>query len=214
MKVYTGPPCDDNRIRVCTMTLVMGLSDPTPRERMVRSAAVLIREHGLARTGMREIAEAADAPRGSLQHYFPDGKDQVVSEAIDWIATQVTKPLLDDGSGRATPAHKVVAEMFARWRRVLESTGFQAGCTIVSTISDASSNDRLRAKSAEAFAAWRGALADALRRGGVAKPRAERLAVTAIAAMEGAMVLARADRDLAAYDAVAKEITALVAGAA
>src|SRR5690348_3534239 len=95
-------------ISVCTMTLVMGLSDRTPRERMVRSAAVLIREHGLARTGMREIAEAADAPRGSLQHYFPDGKDQVVSEAIDWIATQVTKPLLDDGSGRPTPAAKVV----------------------------------------------------------------------------------------------------------
>ncbi|MGN6869885.1 MAG: TetR/AcrR family transcriptional regulator [Solirubrobacteraceae bacterium] len=180
---------------------------------MVRSAAVLIREHGLAHTGMREIAEAADAPRGSLQHYFPDGKDQVVSEAIEWVAGQVTKPLLDDGSGRPTPAHKVVAEMFGRWRRVLESTGFQAGCAIVSTISDASSNDRLRAKSAEAFAAWRRALADALRRGGVPRASAERLAVTAIAAMEGAMVLARADRDLAAYDAVAKEMAALVAAA-
>jgi AcrR family transcriptional regulator len=189
----------------------MALSDRTPRERMVRSAAVLIREHGLARTGMREIAEAADAPRGSLQHYFPDGKDQVVSEAIDWVATQVTKPLLDDGSGRPTPATKVVREMFGRWRGVLESTDYLAGCAIVSTISDAASNDRLRAKSAEAFAAWRRALADALQRGGAPKARADRLAVTAIAAMEGAMVLARADRSLTAYDAVAKEIERLVA---
>jgi AcrR family transcriptional regulator len=180
---------------------------------MVRSAAVLIREHGLARTGMREIAEAADAPRGSLQHYFPDGKDQVVSEAIDWVATQVTKPLLDDGSGRPTPAAKVVQDMFARWRRVLESTDYRAGCAVVSTISDAASNDLLRAKSAEAFVAWRQALSGALRRGGVPRARSDRLAATAIAAMEGAMVLARADRGLAAYDAVAKEIAGLVASA-
>lgn len=196
------------------MTLVMGLSERTPRERMVRSAAVLIREHGLARTGMREIAEAADAPRGSLQHYFPDGKDQVVSEAIDWMATQVTKPFLDDGSGRPTPARKVVADMFARWRHVLESTDFVAGCALVSTISDAVGNDRLRTKSAQAFVAWRTALAGALRRGGVPKARAERLAITAIAAMEGAIVLARAERDLTAYDAVGKEIAALVGAVA
>lgn len=195
------------------MTLVMALADRTPRERMVRTAALLIREHGLAHTGMREIAEAAGAPRGSLQHYFPGGKDQVVSEAIDWIAGQVTKPFLDDGSGQPMPAGKVVAEMFARWRAVLESTDFVAGCAIVSTISDAVTNDRLRTKSAEAFAAWRVALAGALRRGGVPKTRAERLAATAIAAMEGAMVLARADHDLGVYDAVAREITAMVSAA-
>jgi len=177
---------------------------------MVRSAAVLIREHGLAPTGMREIAAAADAPRGSLQHYFPDGKDQVVSEALDWVAGQVTRPLLPDGTDRPQPARKVVADMFARFRRILELTDFAAGCAIVATVADASANDRLRAKSAEAFGAWRAALTDVLRRGGAGKARAERLAVTAIAALEGALVLARADRDLAAFDAVAKEITALM----
>lgn len=199
------------------MTLVMALADRTPRERMVRSAAVLIRERGLAHTGMREIAEAAGAPRGSLQHYFPGGKDQVVSEAIDWIAAQVTKPFAEParGGASASPAtpRQVVTDMFARWRRVLETTDYLAGCALVSTISDAVDNDQLRAKAAEAFAAWRSALAGALRRGGVPKARAERLAATAIAAMEGAMVLARAERSLAPYDAVAKEMALLIGGA-
>ena len=49
-----------------------------PRERMVRSAAQLMRRKGVSGTGMREIVVDADAPRGSLQHYFPGGKEELV----------------------------------------------------------------------------------------------------------------------------------------
>ena len=62
-------------------------SDPRalpPRERMVRSAAQLIRRKGVSGTGMREIVTEADAPRGSLQHYFPGGKEELVSDALLW----------------------------------------------------------------------------------------------------------------------------------
>ena len=55
-----------------------------PRERMVRSAAQLIRRKGVSGTGMREIVAEADAPRGSLQHYFPGGKEEIVSDALLW----------------------------------------------------------------------------------------------------------------------------------
>src|SRR6478672_8840866 len=55
-----------------------------PRERMVRSAAQLIRRQGVSGTGMREIVTEADAPRGSLQHYFPGGKEEIVSDALLW----------------------------------------------------------------------------------------------------------------------------------
>ena len=53
-----------------------------PRDRMVRAAAKLFRVHGVTATGLREIVEAADAPRGSLQHYFPGGKEQLITEAL------------------------------------------------------------------------------------------------------------------------------------
>src|SRR5690242_16151759 len=55
-----------------------------PRERMVRGAAQLIRRKGVTGTGMREIVTEADAPRGSLQHYFPGGKEELVSDALLW----------------------------------------------------------------------------------------------------------------------------------
>ncbi|MBD9736107.1 helix-turn-helix transcriptional regulator, partial [Streptomyces sp. H28] len=44
---------------------------------MVFSAAQLIRREGVGATGMREVAAHARAPRGSLQHYFPGGKEQL-----------------------------------------------------------------------------------------------------------------------------------------
>src|SRR3954447_8499903 len=55
---------------------------PGPRERMVRSAMALISTQGVSGTGLREVVGHAGAPRGSLQHYFPQGKEQLVREAL------------------------------------------------------------------------------------------------------------------------------------
>ena len=175
---------------------------------MVRSAALLLRERGLAGTGMRDIAERAQAPRGSLQHYFPEGKDQVVREALDWVSVQVTEPLATDA-----PAPDVIAGMFGRWRKILQRTDYLAGCPVVATISDAAGNDALLGKAAQTLLRWRTALADALRRGGLPAERADALAVVSISALEGAIVLARADRDLAAFETVANELQQIVSGA-
>jgi AcrR family transcriptional regulator len=56
----------------------------SPRERMVYSAAQLVRTRGVTATGVRDVIEHAGAPRGSFQHYFPGGKVQLMSEAVLW----------------------------------------------------------------------------------------------------------------------------------
>lgn len=60
------------------------MTERGPRERMVFSAAQLIRRDGVTATGLRDVVAHADAPRGSLAHYFPGGKEQLVNEAVDW----------------------------------------------------------------------------------------------------------------------------------
>lgn len=193
------------------MTFVMEADGP--RQRMVESAALLMRERGLAGTGMRDIAEHANAPRGSLQHYFPNGKDQVVTEALAWVTEQVRAPLVKvTAAAEPVSARVVLAKMFDRWRRILAASDYLAGCPVVATVTDATGNDALRSAAAEAFAQWRAALTAALRRGGLPKARAERIAVLTIAALEGAIVLSRAQRDLTSLDTVAREMDQLVAG--
>lgn len=191
------------------MTYVMTTN--SPRDRMVESTALLIREHGVAGTGMREIAEHAHAPRGSLQHYFPAGKDQAVTEALAWVAEQISAPLIKVAAAdRAVPARAVVAKIFSRWHRILTESDYLAGCPLVSTVTDAVDNDALRDAAAQAFVRWRDSLATALRRGGVGKARAQRIAVLTMSSLEGAVVLCRAQRDIAPLDAVAREMDLLV----
>ncbi len=50
---------------------------------MVQSAATLIRERGIHGTGLREVVAHSGGPRGSLGRFFPGGKTQLVTEAID-----------------------------------------------------------------------------------------------------------------------------------
>src|SRR6266581_9606403 len=59
------------------------------RARMVRSAATLIRERGIHGVGLREVVAHSGGPRGSLGRYFPGGKTQLMTEAIDLALTPV-----------------------------------------------------------------------------------------------------------------------------
>ena len=54
----------------------------TTRERIVESSAELFRRQGYTATGVKQIVTAAQAPFGSLYHFFPGGKEQLGAEAI------------------------------------------------------------------------------------------------------------------------------------
>jgi AcrR family transcriptional regulator len=183
-----------------------------PRERIVRSAAQLIRRQGVSGTGMREIVLQADAPRGSLQYYFPDGKEGLVGEALLWMgqvaARRVQRHLAE--LEPATPS-ALLAALVDDWRADLLSEGFVAGCPLVAAAADVvATSDELRQVLRQAFDGWQDPLAAALAELGVPPGRAERLAMVVISALEGAIVYARIRCDLAALDAVVAELGPLL----
>src|SRR3954468_13661151 len=127
--------------RTVRTTMAAGLPEATerppkpPRERMILAAAKLFRTHGVTGAGMREIVERAQAPRGSLQHYFPGGKDQLVMEAIDtasgWVVGMV------DGYLAAVP-DATPGDLFAAlagwWRERFRRHGYGEGCPFAATV--------------------------------------------------------------------------------
>src|SRR5580692_4866373 len=113
-----------------------------PRERMVRSAAQLIRRKGVSGTGMREIVTEADAARGSLQHYFPGGKEELVSEALLWmgdVAARRTRRSLRELKSRTPSA--LLASIVDTWKRDLTNEQFSAGCPLVAATADAAATN-------------------------------------------------------------------------
>ena len=187
-----------------------------PRERMVRSAAQLIRRQGVSGTGMREIVTEADAPRGSLQHYFPGGKEEIVSDALLWagdvMARQVRRGLSELKS--RTPS-ALLASIVDSWRRELTEAQFSAGCPLVAAAADtAATSKQLRQVLRRAFDGWLEPLSESLVDLGVPPERADDLAVVVIAALEGAIILARIRRDLTPFDALTRELGPVLDGVA
>lgn len=186
----------------------MAKAERGPRERMVFSAAQLIRRDGVASTGMREVAVTAGAPRGSLQHYFPGGKTQLVDEAVGWAggyaADRVARVLAS--LPEPTPSG-LFAAMVRQWTDEYEAAGFAAGCPVAAaTVDCAESVPSTRKAASAAFATWTGAVARALTGMGVPEERTGALATLMISSLEGAILLARAEQDVRALTTVAREL--------
>ncbi len=177
------------------------------RQQIVAGAADMIRRRGLNATSIREVAKHAGTPLGSTYHYFPGGKNQLATEAVQWAADTVQKVLA--AKLRKGPVDGLKA-FFALWRQIVTETDFQAGCPVLAVaIEETATPDALTAAAA-AFRTWTGQLETALVEHGVAERRARSLAQLAVAAAEGAVAMCRAQRSIEPLDDVAAELTTLM----
>ena len=171
------------------------------RARMVESAATLIRERGIHGTGLREVAAHSGGPRGSLGRFFPGGKTQLLIEAIDVALVDLFGDL-EQTLADAETFPDAISVIVAPWRRLLVEHDFALGCPLAATICDAADNDTLRTHVGERFAWWSALVADAYTRFGAPQAEAEAHATVLMAALEGALILARAQRTIEPLDTV------------
>ncbi len=185
---------------------------PKHRDKIVRSAAELFRRRGYAATGTNDIVALSGAPKGSLYHYFPDGKTQIAEEAVAYAGGRVTATLTAlTAEHDPSAALRTYGRMLAGW---LEKSGWRDGCPIATTLLEiAPEADGVAAAGRAAFAAWTGIFAAALAAAGVAEDRARRLGGFAVTAIEGALVLARVERRAGPILAAVDEVADLFASA-
>jgi AcrR family transcriptional regulator len=179
-----------------------------PRERMVRAAAKLFRIHGVTATGLREIVEAADAPRGSLQHYFPGGKEQLITEALQYAGDSAGRHMerLVERLDQRTPG-ALFAAMAGEWRDLYLRAGFAEGCPLAAAAADAvAESPGVQAALSQALSRWQRPLESALGELGVPTGRRSSLAVLMMSALEGALILARSHEDASFIDTVIAEL--------
>ena len=172
------------------------------KSRMVVSAADLLARRGLQATSFSEVLEHSGAPRGSVYHHFPGGKDQLIISALDLAGDRAIE-LLNRKAGE--PAEAVAAWFLHIWREVLVRSNLDAGCAVLA-VTVAADSPELRDHAAGIFRAWRGRLAELLGTGGLQRPDADRFAATLIASSEGAVALSRAEQSLEPFDLVAEQL--------
>jgi TetR/AcrR family transcriptional repressor of lmrAB and yxaGH operons len=176
----------------------------------VRAAATLFRRNGYAATGINEIADLAGAPKGSLYHYFPDGKDAIGEAAVRFAGKGlvVTMEKLEAEHKSASTMIQAYCRLLAGW---MAKSGFKDGCPISTTLLEsAPQSERIAQAGREAFAAWGAVIARALVRDGFSKAEARRLSMLAVSAIEGALILSRVEASAAPIEEVAKSLGAIL----
>ena len=184
------------------------MSSPVHRHRgaIVRAAATLFRRNGFAATGINEIAEVSGAPKGSLYHYFPDGKDQIAEAAIRFAGAGLVATL-----EKLEQEHDTASVDDPRLLQVAGRLDGQVGLSrrLPDLDHAAGVGAAIRALTAagrEAFDSWRAVIARALVRDGFGKAEAKRLATLTVSAIEGSLILARVEGSSAPIDDVAKSL--------
>ena len=178
------------------------------RASMVRGAVSLIRTRGVNATSFTDVLAESGAPRGSIYHHFPEGKEQLAGDAIRWTSERV---LAHQRACRATTAAGVLDCFIDMWRQVVLASGGSAGCVVAGVAIDTVAADRPMIDLVRAtFRSWVDLLTEQLEAVEVPGRRAARVAVAVVAGMEGALILCRAEGDSGPLETVAAELKRLL----
>ncbi|MBJ7328555.1 MAG: TetR/AcrR family transcriptional regulator [Solirubrobacteraceae bacterium] len=181
------------------------------RERMLDSASELIRQRGASATSIDDILAHSGTPRGSVYYHFPAGRTQIIEEAVDRAGGAVERLLAD--AGDATPV-ELFDRFVAAWRSNLIASDFRSGCPVLAAAIESTDDAPTTVDAARrAFTSWRTALAGHLRQHGASPARARRLANVIVGAVEGAVVLSRAEQSIQPVDDVTATLRPLLQAA-
>lgn len=166
----------------------------------------LFRRQGYAGTGLQQILAESGAPKGSLYHYFPGGKEAIGAAAVELAGGLVAETLEDLAKRHARPTAFVRAyfRQYAAW---MQESEFRSGCPIATTLLEtAPASASITAAGEAALARWTAIIASVFERDGLDARAARRQAGLAIAALEGALLLARATTSTAPLREVARAL--------
>jgi AcrR family transcriptional regulator len=183
------------------------------KQRIVGAGAELFRRQGYAGTGVKQIVAEANAPFGSLYHFFPGGKEQLGEEVIRSSGALYLQ-LFELIAGQAPDVVTAVGDFFAGAAVTLRETDYADACPIATVALEvASTNEPLRRATADVFDSWITTATDYLAGAGIRRRRARELAFSMLCLLEGAFVFSRAMRSTEPLEIAGASAAALVKGA-
>lgn len=178
------------------------------REKMLASAAEVMRERGAAGVTIDAVLARSGAPRGSVYYHFPDGRNQILTEALRYSGDSITA-VIDAAAERG--ARVLLSEFVDFWERLLRDGGFNAGCPVVAAaIGSDDADPQLSVEASAILGSWCTSLTRAFINDGFGEADAASLAVTSIAALEGAIVLSRSTQTAEPLHQVGEQLEFLI----
>jgi AcrR family transcriptional regulator len=179
------------------------------RERMIDSTIDLMRGYGLSGAGINDIVRDSGAPKGSVYHFFPDGKLQIASEALVVYSARVRDFIDQALAGKAVPADKIKA-LFAAFARRVEAGNYLRSCAVGAVSLDLGDElDALQQVLGTAFDDWRRVIAGHITLADVRRSRS--FAGLVLTTIEGAYIRSRVERSSRPFQEAGAWLAELVA---
>ena len=182
----------------------------TAREQILQTTQSLLEKQGYHGTGLNEIVKESGAPKGSLYYYFPDGKEQITSEAILQSGT-VTSERIRAGLKTSGSAAKSIHDFILLIAENVEKSGFAAGSPLTAVAMEtAAKSERINLACREAYSMLQIAFKEKLLECDFGKSKAEELATFIVASIEGGIILSRTYHTADPLRLVAKQLKVLI----
>jgi TetR/AcrR family transcriptional regulator, lmrAB and yxaGH operons repressor len=176
------------------------------RSRILAAAYRLLRKRGYHASGLTDILELAQAPKGSMYHHFPGGKEEIGVAVVEIIANDV---LLIFSAPPRVKTHQVMQVAGQQLLDVTERTKFEICAMFSSFVIEAQSSPKLAQAVANAYGRMLDALEQRLTSDGFARDQASDVAKIALALLEGGSLLSQAQRDLTAMRLAVAQVASL-----
>ena len=176
------------------------------RDQIIETTSALLEAQGYHATGLNQIIAESGSPKGSLYYYFPQGKEELVAEAIA-RSGRITERNIRAGLAKIADPAEAIASFVRVIAGAVESSNFSAGGPLTTVaLETVKSSERLNLACREAYSWLRGAFAEKLVAGGFASARAAALATFIVSAIEGGIILSRTNHSGDALREVADEL--------
>ncbi len=180
------------------------------RQPIINSAVTLFRRYGYSATGLNDIVQDSYAPKGSVYHYFPEGKAAIAAAAVEEAGNRVCATLEELAANATTTADMLAAHagLLAGW---MKKSGFRDGCPMTTVLLELAPDDRGVASAGKAaYARRKQILVTKLMADGFDEDQAAGLASLCTSALQGALIEARVQRNGKPLQIAAEQLRVLL----
>lgn len=164
------------------------------KERLIKTMSHLLRTQGFHATGITQVIEESGIPKGSLYYHFPKGKVELATGSIEQSAEKLFH-LLGEMMNAAKGPVEAVRLFCDFYINEMGKGNFTRGCPIATiTLEAAATNDPIQRSCKDAFMKLGSIFEHHLLEYGADPTKSQKMAIVALASIEGALILCKAQR--------------------
>jgi TetR/AcrR family transcriptional regulator, lmrAB and yxaGH operons repressor len=195
-------------IKNSAVAVVAGGDMQDTRARILDAALRLFRKRGYHGTGLNDILELAQAPKGSLYHHFPDGKEEIGVAVV----AEITRSILNlFSSSRARTTAAVVSQAGEQMAQTIERTNHEICTLFTAFLAERSSSPKLGLAVANAYTDMTAALQVRMQAEGMPVRLSKDRASAVVMLLEGGAMIAQAQQNVAPFRLAVKQAALLCA---